>query len=233
MGLSLLLFACFDSGNGTAVGNPATAGFTGIDIPHDVYLEASHADIKVLKMEDCKTGQPAMKWVGQSVDLLEDAVEVVSVDAGRWCDLRFALGGQGLYLVGETAEGTPFDIVMHPGEDIPIGRKFTADGQSMVVAVVFEDFVDAETLDAIGGFVRSSPGDPLSDAWAAALPDSVLVVHDISKDGFPDADDPTLFDPWVDAPDDGLESQVGCSAVGSMWAWGVLGLAGLLLARRR
>lgn len=230
-----LLLACLGPKDGTAVGNPATAGFTGIDIPMDIGLELAQADIKVLRMESCRKDEGStLVWVGEVVDLLDDARMLAELPAGRWCEMTFSLGAEGMHLVGETAAGTPFDVVVHPGEQVEIGRKFTADGQSMLVAVVFEEFVDASELDALGGYVRADPGDPLSDEWGVRLFDSVLVIDDLDKDGFPGNEEPTLFDPW--APEAEASSAGGCDA-GTGWgraAWGavLVGLIGVIGRRR-
>lgn len=233
--MSLLLLACFDPHGGTAVGNPATAGFTGIEIPQDVLLDMAEVDVKYLVLQDCQGSAVAVP-VAETIDLLRDATYNVDLGGGRWCSMSMAVGEEGLRLAGETVEGTPFDVVMSPARTIPVGGRFQAKGQNVLVAVVFDEMVDGAELDAIGGFVRQFPGDPLAEAWSERLPGSVLLVEDIDRDGFPDQDDPTLFDPWADddKPEYQLDSASGCNS-GALGAGGVALFAGLvlLMSRRR
>ncbi len=233
--LPLLLLACFDPSDGTAVGNPATAGITGIDIPQDVFLEVGEVDVKYLVLKECHGGT-VTKWVGDTVDLLEDAEYSTTIGAGRWCGMSLAIGDGGLYLSGETAEGTPFDIELQPEETVPLARRFKADGQHMLVAVVFDELFDAKELDELGGYVRAYPGDPLADEWAERLSDSVLLVEDVDEDGFVGIGDFTIFDPLSREEGDAKSAPQSAACSSGVESAGLVALFAslvLMLGRRR
>lgn len=235
--LSLMLVACSGGhGEGTAVGNPGSAGSLDVVVtgtPDGVTLDVAEAAIDGLSLDDCDGGE-AWIAVDDVLDALPGSPDAVAVDGGAWCGLvlSFATDADPLLLEGSTSGGTVFQVALDPGP-LTLGENFDVDATELLVEIPLQDTLDPATLEAAGAEVVLAADDPVAVAWASAVASGPQLYEDVDGDVNIGAAD-LAFDEGSASAMDASSAGCGCTSGGrGAGAWGLGLLAAALWRRRR
>lgn len=220
-------------GEGTAVGNPGSAGSLDVVVsgaPEGVTLDAAEAAVDAVSLGDCEGGARRIE-VDAVLDALPGTPDGAPIDGGAWCGLvlSFSDALDPLWLEGDTDGGTRFRVALDPGP-LRLSEHVEVDGDALLVVIPLGGALDPGQLEEAGEDVEIEADDPRAEAWASGLSAGASVWVDEDRDAEVGEGDVAAGD----EPASAYGQSSGCATGGgaARWAWAAALLALAARARR-
>lgn len=234
--LPFLLLACQNGDpvrDGTFVGNPGKMDVAVSEVPTEVVLTDALVLVDAVELVDCEGGVE-----GTPIDAIFDALggreDAVAVPGGEFCAATLFPAQDGVTVVGETASGTAFTLVLDPGP-LDLDDPLAIDETDLLWTLSLAG-LDAAAIDALGPDPAIPSDDPIALDTTEVIVRTTSLYEDLDADGLVSTGDALAAsaDPNLDLDPTAYAADAGCGCASSggpagLWVLGLIALA----ARRR